>query len=204
MNLPNKLSMMRVFAVPPFVVLLIGSKLFEIEDHLATGVMMSVSLLLLIIVAITDWLDGEIARSQKLVTNLGKLLDPLADKIFVTAALVCLVELKLVPGWAVILIIAREFFVTGLRSIATERGRVVPADKLGKHKTGWQLALIIVAVVLASTREFCLHAGVWGTHALLSDRAVRVVVWIPLAVTLFLTVLSGWNYLRGNRDVLDE
>ena len=204
MNLPNKLSLMRVFAVPPFVVLLMGDRLFDITDHIALGVMKSVSLLLLVVVAITDWLDGEIARQQKIVTNLGKLLDPLADKIFVTAALVCLVELKLIPGWAVIVIIAREFLVTGLRSIASERGRVMPADKLGKHKMGWQLALIIVAVLLASTKEFCLYAGAWGEHQFLTDRVIKFIVWIPLSVTLVLTILSGWNYVRGNVDVFDE
>jgi CDP-diacylglycerol--glycerol-3-phosphate 3-phosphatidyltransferase len=203
MNLPNKLSMLRILAVPPFIALMLGDQWVGVDHALVRGTMKAAALVLLIAVAITDWLDGKIARERRLISNLGKLLDPLADKVFVTAALVCLVELRLVPGWAVILIIAREFVITGLRTLAADCGRVIAADRLGKHKTGWQFALLIGSTLALAVRDFCLYGGVWGTSPLLGDPIITGIVWITLSVTLVLTVMSGWSYVVQNRDLLE-
>jgi CDP-diacylglycerol--glycerol-3-phosphate 3-phosphatidyltransferase len=206
MNLPNRLSLARIFAIPFFIFFLYGGDIFGLEEgHLVNGICRTLALLLTIAVTITDWLDGKIARDHGIVTNLGKLLDPLADKIFVTAALVSMVDLNLVPFWAVILIVGREFLITGLRSIAQGAGRILPADRIGKHKMGWQLGLIITAITVIAARDFLLTAGVWNTPLVEQYRAdliITVMIWIPLVVTLVLTVWSAVHYLRVNYDLL--
>ena len=205
MNLPNKLSLARIFAVPIFFVLVFGGEFFYGPGaHKAAGVFRALALVLVIVVSFTDWLDGKIARDRKIETNLGKLLDPLADKVFVAAALVALVELRVVPAWAVILVIGREFLVTGLRQLALECGRLIAADRLGKHKTGWQLGLIIPAMTILTARDFLRAAGVWDEPLVTQYHANAIftgMLWIPLSVTLVLTVLSGGNYLLANKDL---
>lgn len=201
MNLPNRLSVLRIAAVPPLMVLLLGGRFLGIESALLRAGMELGALVLVIAVAITDWLDGKIARERNIVSNLGKLLDPLADKVFVTAALVCFVELGLMPAWAVVVIVAREFIVTGLRSLAAEAGRVIAADSLGKHKMGWQLGLIITTICGVLLRDVLIHLGVWEGGWTLY---LWVLIWIPLSVTLVLTVWSGWGYWRQNRELLVE
>ncbi|CAN5480733.1 CDP-diacylglycerol--glycerol-3-phosphate 3-phosphatidyltransferase [soil metagenome] len=205
MNLPNRLSLFRIYMVPVFLGLLLLSetKLVEKQPEFWQGVVRLVALALVIVVAITDWLDGKIARERRLITNLGKLIDPLADKVFVTAALVIFAEMRLIPAWAVIIVIAREFLITGLRSLAADAGRVIAADRLGKHKMGWQLALIICVLVALAARDFLRSAGKWDNlrenyhgMALFSG-----LIWIPLIVTVVLTVISGWSYIYANRDL---
>jgi CDP-diacylglycerol--glycerol-3-phosphate 3-phosphatidyltransferase len=207
MNLPNKLSLARIAAIPGFLVLLLGGDTFgDRSAHLAATACYGLALVLTIAVAITDWLDGKIAREQGLITNLGKLLDPLADKVFVAAALVAFVGLDLIPSWTVVLILTREFLITGLRGIATEAGRVIHADRTAKHKTGWQLGLIITGLVLMTAREALLHAGLWHDPVVTQWAGAlvfQVMLWIPLVVTLVLTVLSAWWYLAANRDLLN-
>lgn len=197
--------MARIVAVPVFFLLLFGAEfLWGPEAHLQAAIFHTVTLILVIAVTVTDWLDGKIAREQNIVTNLGKLLDPLADKVFVAAALIALVELRLVPAWAVILVIGREFLVTGLRSLALECGRLIAADRLGKHKTGWQLGLIITAITVLTARDYLRAAGVWDDPLVsnwYADRIIVGMIWIPLSVTLVLTVLSGWKYVVDNRDL---
>lgn len=205
MNLPNRLSFLRILAVPVFLALLFAEDLLFLgeENHLLNAVARTVALLLTIVVTVTDWLDGKIAREQQLITRLGKLLDPLADKIFVTAALVAYVALELVPAWAVILVIAREFLISGLRTLAADAGRLISADRLGKHKTGWQLGLIITALVVLCVRDYLLYYELWD-QALAQYHGILLfhgAIWIPLTVTLFLTVLSGFNYLWENWDI---
>lgn len=205
MNLPNKLSLARIVAVPFFFLFVFGGDVFYGPDaHLPAGIFRAVALVLVIAVTVTDWLDGKIARERKIETNLGKLLDPLADKIFVAAALVALVELRLVPAWAVILVIGREFLVTGLRSLALECGRLIAADRLGKHKTGWQLGFIITAMTILTARDFLQAADVWKAPLVSQYRADLIftgMLWFPLTVALVLTALSGANYLKANWDL---
>ncbi len=205
MNLPNLLSLFRILAVPIFLVLIVPRDFFTVETDLAMAWCRGAAMVLVILVTVTDWLDGYIARAWKLVTPAGKLLDPLADKIFVTAALVALVRVEMIPVWAAVVVISREFLVTGLRGVAVEYGRVIEADRLGKHKTGWQLALIITAMVLLTVRDIARTHGVWDTP-LRSDYGADtvwfVLIWIPLTVTILLTVASGAKYVIEHHDLL--
>jgi CDP-diacylglycerol--glycerol-3-phosphate 3-phosphatidyltransferase len=193
LNLPNLLSLSRIAAVPLFLLLV----LLRPSDPMVGGVLMVSALVLAVAVAVTDWLDGAIARSRNQTSNLGKLLDPLADKVFVAAALVAYTELQIVPAWATAVIIGREFLVTGLRSIAMEQGRVIAADTLGKHKTAWQLALVMSVLLAEAIRLFSgaeeLAPALRLAHAIL--------VWLPLSVALLLTIVSGWQYVSRNRDL---
>lgn len=133
MNLPNRLTLARIFLVPVFLVIV--SLRFKYGDYIAAAVF--------ILAASTDGLDGYIARKKKQVTRLGKLMDPLADKLLVSAALILLVELGKIPAWIAVIIIGREFAVTGLRAIAAAEGVVIAASKLGKYKTFTQIVAIV-------------------------------------------------------------
>ena len=113
--------------------------------------------------AFTDYVDGEIARRYALITDFGKLMDPLVDKIMTTGAFVCLVPLKAIPAWAAIIVIIREFLITGLRLLAISKGRVLAADRIGKHKTSWQIATVVFFLVLFAYREWQERYG--GTSA---------------------------------------
>jgi len=205
MNLPNQLSAARILAVPFFLLFLFGGDMLEKEESFGTAaVLHGIALLLAIAVTVTDWLDGSIARKHNLVTTLGKLLDPLADKVFVAAALIAFSALALVPAWAVILIISREFLITGLRGLASEQGRVISADRLGKHKTGWQLGLIITVLTILTARALFEHLGYWPVPVATQfhgEIVFLVMVWIPLSVTLYFTVASAWFYIVANRDI---
>jgi CDP-diacylglycerol---glycerol-3-phosphate 3-phosphatidyltransferase len=202
MNLPNKLSLSRILFVPVFLVFVMPEELFGITSDLVIGIMRAMALVIAIVVAVTDYWDGKLARKYNMITNMGKLLDPLADKIFVTAGMVALVEIGVIPGWAVILVISREFLITGLRSLALEAGRVISADRLGKHKTGWQLGLIITSLVVLTAWDFFRVAGVVDNQIV--HLVGIIMIWIPLVVTLILTFLSGWNYTVKNIDLLTK
>ncbi|WP_027363771.1 CDP-diacylglycerol--glycerol-3-phosphate 3-phosphatidyltransferase [Desulfotruncus alcoholivorax] len=140
MNLPNRLTLLRILMVPVFLAVL--SLRLPLGDYIAAGVF--------VLAACTDGLDGYIARKKKMITALGKLLDPLADKLLVSSALIALVEMDRLSGWVAVIIIGREFAVTGLRSLATAEGVIISASKLGKIKTITQ----IVAIVAMFLRDF--------------------------------------------------
>ncbi|OES43547.1 CDP-diacylglycerol--glycerol-3-phosphate 3-phosphatidyltransferase [Domibacillus iocasae] len=187
MNLPNKITISRILMIPVFILIMSVDfgwgmvRVFGTDmpvEHL-TGA------LLFIVASTTDWIDGYIARKYNLVTNFGKFLDPLADKLLVSAALIILVELQLAPAWIVIAIICREFAVTGLRLILAETGEVVAANMLGKIKTWTQI--IAIAVLLLHNAPFESMGIPFGDFML----------W----VALFFTVWSGWDYFKLNKDV---
>jgi len=206
MNLPNRLSLFRIFVIPLFLLCLLWDQFFQ-TSQFVTGLIRMVALMLAIVVTVTDYMDGAIARKHGICTRLGQLLDPLADKVFITAALVGLVELKVIPAWAVVLVIAREFLVTGLRAIAADAGQSFGADRLGKHKTGWQLGLIITAVLVVAVRDLLMSQGYWPATAPDNrpfELVFEVMVLIPLTVALVLTALSGVNYLMAHRGLLTE
>lgn len=177
MNLANKLTLIRIFLVPIFLVF-IAVKDIPYGKHIATAVF--------IIAALTDKLDGYIARSRNQITRFGKFMDPLADKLLVTAALVSLVEFQIIPTWIAMIIIAREFAVTGLRSIAAAEGVVIAASWWGKIKTVIQIVAIIFALINLN------YANVYFSMA------TKIVMFITVIVTL----LSGVDYFIKNKEVI--
>ena len=143
MNLPNSLSLLRIFIVPLLVVVLLtpfSENWFGVPRHI-------LGVAIFLAAALTDYLDGKIARSRNQVTRLGQLLDPIADKLLISAALISLVENQLAPAWAVVIIIGREFAVTGLRSIAATDGVVISASKMGKFKMLAQVVTVALLIV---------------------------------------------------------
>ena len=177
MNLPNKLTVLRVIMIPFFVAALL-------YDGGANQNMRYVAAALFIIASLTDMLDGKIARKYNLVTNFGKFMDPLADKLLVCSALICMIELRELPAWMVIIIISREFIISGFRLVASDNGVVIAASYWGKFKTTFQMigvVLLIFNIPVLST-------------------LTTIIVWIALA----LTVISLVDYVVKNAGVLTE
>jgi len=190
MNLPNRLTVARFFLTLGFVASLSVDWPF---GH-------TLALALFIAGSITDYADGYIARRYNLVTDFGKLMDPLVDKIMIAGAFICLVSppSRAIPAWAVVIIISREFLITGLRLLAASKGIVLPAEALGKHKTGWQIATVIFFLLLLAAREF---DGL-GLNPQLLDQ-VQTRLGTPLiGIALGLTLYSGGGYLWKNRGLL--
>ncbi|MFZ5633263.1 MAG: CDP-diacylglycerol--glycerol-3-phosphate 3-phosphatidyltransferase [Bacillota bacterium] len=173
MNLPNRLTMVRIFLIPLFVAVV--TLKIPYGDYIAAGVF--------ILAASTDGLDGYIARKRKMVTNLGKLMDPLADKLLVSAALIVLTELQRLPGWVTLIIVGREFAVTGLRALAVADGIVIAAGWLGKIKTVTQIVAIVALFI-------------YNLPPLLSYTAVTAAV--------FFTLWSGWDYFYRSWSVIKK
>jgi len=188
MNLPNRLTILRLILTVPFVAAL--SLPFPGAKLLALG--------LFIVSSVTDYADGYIARKYKLITDFGKLMDPLVDKIMTVSAFICLVSLGSVPAWAVIVIVSREFLITGLRLIATVRGKVLPAERLGKIKTLLQIVTILYClIVIAIVDQF------GDLHPL----TVSSLNWVGLTLVLLtvgLTVWSGISYFAKNWDLVSD
>ena len=162
-----------------------------------------IALVCFVIAAISDWLDGYLARKLGLVTPMGKLMDPLADKVLVCSAFVFLSERGFCPVWATVLILAREFLVTGLRQLAVEAGHVMAADRLGKWKTGLQLAYCITCLVWLAVSPITPGNGFFDLFRYLSRPEgwlMKPELWLALALTL----ISGWNYLWSNRRLLQS
>lgn len=178
MNLPNKLTMFRVILIPFFVFFLLAPYFEGYGNYVAVAIF--------IVASLTDLLDGKIARKYNLVTNFGKFMDPLADKLLVCSAMICLVELKLLPAWIVILIIAREFIISGFRLIASDNGIVIAASYWGKFKTTFQMLMVIVLLLNFDLPVF----HILGT----------VLIWIAT----ILTVVSLIDYIVKNKDVLKD
>ncbi|WP_050614847.1 CDP-diacylglycerol--glycerol-3-phosphate 3-phosphatidyltransferase [Bacillus testis] len=187
MNIPNKITVSRICLIPIFVIIMLvdfdwGTVSFADVTMPVTHL---VGALIFIIASVTDWIDGHYARKYNLVTNLGKFLDPLADKLLVSAALIVLVELNYAASWIVIIIISREFAVTGLRLILAGTGEVVAANMLGKIKTWTQI--IAVSALLLHNWPF----------AFINFDFATVALW----VSMFFTIWSGWDYFALNKDV---
>lgn len=185
MNLPNKLTLLRVAMIPLFVYLMLGLPIEKGFLFAAT---------LFAVASFTDFLDGYIARRDNLVTDFGKLMDPLADKLLVTSALIGMVALGIAPAVAIIIILSREFTVTSIRLVAAGGGRVIAADKWGKFKTVSQMLWIIYVLL------FYWAAGSLGLSAEVISLGRRLDTLLML-VTTFLTVLSGANYIIKNKDI---
>ena len=175
MNLPNKLTMFRVILIPFFVVFLLVD---------ITSADKWIALAIFIVASLTDMLDGKIARKYNLVTNFGKFMDPLADKLLVCSALICLVALERIPAWMVIVIIAREFIISGFRLVASDNGVVIAASYWGKFKTTFQI--IMICLMIADLE------------------ALQLLTMIVTWVAVILTVVSLVDYLVKNKDVMKD
>lgn len=191
MNLPNRLTVSRFFLTILFVVVVST----EFPYHYA------VALGLFVLAALTDYVDGELARRWRMITDFGKLMDPLVDKIMTAAAFVCLVPLKAIPAWAAIIVISREFLITGLRLLAISKGRVLAADRIGKHKTSWQIATVIFFLVLFAYREWQERIG--NGVGLWWEQLKSYGGWAVSGIAVFLTLYSGIDYLWKHRSMLE-
>lgn len=190
MNLPNQLTMSRLVLTVVFVAV----------TAVPWGYAFTVGLALFSIASITDWLDGKIARERNLVTAFGQLMDPLADKVLMAAAFVTLMDQRLMPGWLVIAILAREFLVTGLRLVAGARGAVLAADKLGKQKTIWQIVTACYLLIyLASWEEPLAWVRPLFDRPALGFPIIHPVL---LGLTLATTLYSGFTYFWKNRALV--
>lgn len=176
MNLPNKLTVARVILIPFFVFFLLFDP--------ANDVFKWTALAIFIIASLTDMLDGKIARKYNLITDFGKFMDPLADKLLVCSAMIGLIELDRIPSWIVIIIIAREFVISGFRLIAADNGRVIAASYWGKFKTTFQMIMVIL--MIANIDHPVMHV------------LTTVIMWVALA----LTIISLVDYLVKNKDVM--
>ena len=178
MNLPNKLTIFRVILIPFFVVFMLAPICPGYANYIAVAIF--------IIASLTDLLDGKIARKYNLVTDFGKFMDPLADKLLVCAAMICLIETGQLAAWIVIVIISREFIISGFRLVAADNGVVIAASYWGKFKTTFQMLMVIVLILNFDNYYFQLL----GT--------------ILTYIALVLTVVSLIDYLWKNRAVLKE
>lgn len=177
MNLPNKLTVLRMIMVPFFV-------LFMLTD-IGGAANKWIALVLFVVASFTDFLDGKIARSRGLVTNFGKFMDPLADKLLVCSAMICLIEMGKLPAWVVIIIIGREFIISGFRLVASDNGIVIAASYWGKFKTVFQMIMTIVMILDLG--------GIFDTIGI-------ILMWIALA----LTIISLIDYILKNKQVLTQ
>ncbi len=175
MNLPNKLTLLRICLIPVFVILMLS----QVSNFFL------ISCIIFIIASITDFLDGKIARKYNLVTDFGKFMDPLADKLLVLSALICMIEYDLVAGWMVIIIVARELTVSILRAIAAENGKVIAASGRGKIKTTSQMIAIILLLIGANY----------------SNSQIVFVGTIAMYIATIFTLYSGIDYLYKNREL---
>lgn len=177
MNLPNKLTTLRVIMIPFFV-------FFLLWQNGENRTFRMIALVLFIIASLTDLLDGKIARKYNLVTNFGKFMDPLADKLLVCSALICLIELNALPAWMVIIIISREFIISGFRLIASDNGVVIAASYWGKFKTTFQMVSVVLLILDIPALAF----------------VTTICVWIALV----LTIVSLVDYIYKNHKILTE
>ncbi len=197
MNLPNKLTIFRIILVPIMVII----PLFGIDGELMGIPIQNLIIdLIFIIASITDKLDGYLARKNNQITTFGKFLDPLADKILVLAAMVMLVEMSKLPSWIPIIVLTREFVVSGYRLVAVEKdGKVIAASKWGKLKTVSQMFAIILAFLDIHAFGECFFGSLQGIELILN-----ILVTIMMIIQTIATIFSGIDYLKGARDVIKD
>ncbi|MGL4451621.1 MAG: CDP-diacylglycerol--glycerol-3-phosphate 3-phosphatidyltransferase [Sarcina sp.] len=193
MNLANKLTVVRMIFVPIFL-LCMSTNIIPYGTLIAT--------IIFILASITDKLDGYIARSRNQVTNFGKFMDPLADKLLVTAALVTLTGINIIPAWISVIIIAREFAVSGLRSIAAAEGHVIAASNWGKIKTVFQMLALILLLIVANIAATPWVADIINSSSIL----INFFTYVPdiiLYIALIITIISGIDYFVKNKSVIN-
>ncbi|MGL5822422.1 MAG: CDP-diacylglycerol--glycerol-3-phosphate 3-phosphatidyltransferase [Sarcina sp.] len=193
MNLANKLTVIRMIFVPIFL-------LCMSTNIIPYGTL--IALIIFILASATDKLDGYIARSRNQVTNFGKFMDPLADKLLVTAALVTLVGINIIPAWIAVIIISREFAVSGLRSIAAANGKVIAASNWGKIKTVFQMIAIVLLLIVANIATTPWVASLVNSSKIL----INFFLYVPditLYIALIITIISGIDYFVKNKSVIN-
>ncbi|NLP30520.1 MAG: CDP-diacylglycerol--glycerol-3-phosphate 3-phosphatidyltransferase [Clostridiales bacterium] len=173
MNIANKLTILRIILIPIFIVLLING-----YNYFAA--------IVFIVASLTDALDGYLARKYNLISNFGKIMDPLADKLLVTSAMICLVDLDEIAGWMVIVILAREFIVTGLRAVAAGEGIIISAGKSGKIKT--VLQMVSLTLILLQNWPFSMFTNLQIGH---------IILWLAVIMTVY----SGMEYIIKNKQI---
>ncbi|MBO4622980.1 MAG: CDP-diacylglycerol--glycerol-3-phosphate 3-phosphatidyltransferase [Bacilli bacterium] len=196
MNLPNKLTLLRIIIVPiiviiPFFKVLNETILFTINNSFSItyfSLAQALVLFFFIVASITDYLDGHLARKNNQITDFGKLMDPLADKILVVATLIVLLEWGRMYGWAIILIVAREFLVTGIRQLGVAKGTVIAASYFGKAKTVTQMITIIYLLVFAPN----------------FDSVTGIIGFVLIILATLLTIASGLDYVIKNRNLIQS
>lgn len=191
MNLANKLTILRIILVPLFL-------MFITIKGIPYGKL--IAIIIFVIASITDTLDGYIARSRNQVTRFGKFMDPLADKLLVTAALISLVEYHIIPAWAAMIIIAREFAVTGLRAVAAAEGIVIAASAWGKAKTVTQIIAIIMALINLNYNHVSL--GIIKRYITYPHKFLNITTTVAMAMAITITIISGLDYFSKNKDVM--
>ncbi len=178
MNLPNKLTLFRVILIPFFVFFLMAPFFPGYGNYIAVGIFIAASL--------TDMLDGKIARKYNLITDFGKFMDPLADKLLVCSAMICLIELGRLPAWIVVIIISREFIVSGFRMIAADNDVVIAASYWGKFKTVFQMLMVIVLMLNIQNKIF------------------QILELVLIIIATALTIISLIDYIVKNKNILKE
>lgn len=190
MNLPNKLTISRIILTFAFMFFLFKQGILA----------KSLALVSFLVASLTDFYDGRIAKRKGMVTDFGRLMDPIADKVLTLAAFLAFVELKLVPAWMVVLIISRELVITGLRIFAVTKGKVLSATASGKHKTVSQIAAIFIILVFLILREAGIGLfGIWNSTV---EYWFRWAIFLLMLVTCVLTLISGGLFLAKNRKVI--
>ena len=189
MNLPNILTILRIILIVPFVILM--------QSQSPAALLWA--LIIFVVASLTDLLDGKIARKYNLVTNFGKLMDPLADKLLVMSAMLLFIERRWAPAFVVIIILSREFLVTSVRLLAAKEGTVIPADKWGKAKTMVQMIWVIAAMVWFYVESSGIADGVLGLDAAFWGYGIIIVLmWL----SVILTLISGFNYVVKAKDFI--
>lgn len=188
MNLPNKLTISRIILTFVFMFLLFSHGLiFKV-----------LAFFVFLMAVITDYLDGKIARERNLVTNLGKLLDPIADKLLTLGALLAFVEMKLIPAWMVVIIIGRELIITGIRAFAASFNKIIPASNSGKHKTISQMVTILIILLFLILKELGEKFGFWNNSL---EKGFDIFIYFMMLFTTLITAVSGILILIKNKGI---
>jgi len=191
MNLPNKLTILRIALTVVFMFFLFSN-----------GVVCKIlALIVFMIAALTDFLDGYIAKKYSLITDFGKFMDPIADKVLILAAFLSFVEMRLVPAWMVIIIIFREFIVTGVRFMALRKNKVIAATLAGKHKTVSQIFVIFLILIFIILREIGHSLEFWTPG---SEYYFEMTIFIAMFITVVLTLISGASFFIRNKKIIYE
>jgi CDP-diacylglycerol--glycerol-3-phosphate 3-phosphatidyltransferase len=191
MNLANKLTMLRIILIPFFLI-------FITIKGMLYGKL--IAIVIFVIASITDKLDGYIARSRNQITRFGKFMDPLADKLLVTAALISLVEYRIIPNWVATIIIAREFAVTGLRTVAAAEGIIIAASKWGKAKTVTQIIAIVLALLNLTYNRVSL--GIIKKFITYPHKFLNITTDVAMGLAVIITIISGVDYFVKNKEVM--